>query len=77
MTKSRTISQNFAKRETLPVGVVMVGGWMIVELGLNNCNARASFSCEPGKGRTMLSPLKWLIWRVGGVVEGGVGMWLR
>ena len=48
----------------------MVGGWMVVELWLNNCNTRLSFSCEPGNTHTMLSPLKWSILRVR--VGGGV-----
>ena len=45
----------------------------MVELGLNNCHTRACFSFEPRNTRTMLSPLKWSIWRVG--VDGGGWCW--
>ena len=44
-----------------------------MELRLNNCNIGASFTCEPGNTSTMLSPLKWSIWRVG--VGGGGWCW--
>ena len=35
-----------------------VGVWLVVDLGLNNCNIPASFSSEPGNTQTMLSPLQ-------------------